>query len=160
MKPSLTSFLSNNGYASIPFKQNAAGLLIVNAMINEVMGLFILDTGAGTTVVDEREADYLRLSLDLDSISYSGGGAGGHSLAVIPCRGNKMQLGNYIAEDFTVAAMNLEHAKEALAQQGANETLHGIIGVDILKPAKAIIDYGTMTLHLAIEHLPSTRLIN
>ena len=36
----------------------------------------------------------------------------------------------------------------ALEQAGVNEELAGVLGVDILIPGKAIIDYGAMTLYL------------
>jgi hypothetical protein len=44
--------------------------------------------------------------------------------------------------------MSLEHVSQSLAQVGANEEILGVIGVDILKPAKAIIDYNNMILYL------------
>jgi len=44
--------------------------------------------------------------------------------------------------------MSLEHVNQALTQAGIQEAFIGVIGVDILKPGKAIIDYGNMKLYL------------
>ena len=144
----LNDFLISRGYLATPFTQNSAGLLLINVSVNDIPGLFILDTGAGSTVIDASQSDRLNLVLQTDSRSFDGGGAGGVGLEVIPSTGNTIQIGDHIFPDFTLAIMSLEHAREALAQIGAAEDFVGILGVDVLKPAKAIIDYNTMTLYL------------
>ena len=144
----MTAFLFQKGYDSIPIRQNAVGLLLITAKVNDVEGLFILDTGAGTSVIDTKQASHLLLNLQKDNASFSGAGAGGVGIEVIPSEGNKIEIGKHIVTDFTFAVMSLDHANQALTEAGAQEALLGIIGVDILKPGKAIIDYSTMTLYL------------
>ena len=144
----ITAFLSRKGYDSIPICQNAVGLLLITVKVNGIESLFILDTGAGNSVIDTKQASHLLLILQKDSASFTGAGAGGQGIEVIPSKGNKIEIGNHIVRDFTFSVMSLEHATQALTQAGAYEAFLGIIGVDILKPGKAIIDYGAMTLYL------------
>ena len=146
----IAGFLSQKGYDAIPIRQNTAGLLLVTVKVNGIEGLFILDTGAGVSVIDSRHASRLQLTLQKDSTSFTGAGAGGHGLEVIPSEGNKIEIGNHIVTDFTLSVMSFEHVSQALTEAGCEEFL-GAIGVDILKPGKAIIDYGTMTLYLSSE---------
>ena len=72
-------------------------------------------------------------------------------MKVVPSTGNKIEIGNYKVTDFTLATMSLAHANQAMAELGATEEILGIIGVDILKPARAIIDYSSMTLFLSTK---------
>ena len=150
MQPAITdiaTFLSQKGYHAIPFQQNPAGLLLITVSVNGVEGPFILDTGAGVSVVDIRHAERLHLTLQIDETSFTGAGAGGQGLEVIPSKGNTIQIGDHIVHDFTFGAMSFEHVNQAMSDAGCEEFL-GAIGVDVLKPGKAIIDYSTMTLYL------------
>jgi predicted aspartyl protease len=61
----IAEFLTSIGYVAIPLRQNVAGQLLIDAKINDVDGTYILDTGAGQTVVDAKHADSLRLKLTM-----------------------------------------------------------------------------------------------
>lgn len=141
-------FLVQKGYDAVPIRQNAAGLLLITAGVNGIPGLFILDTGAAVSVIDFIQVDALQLALQKDNTTYDGAGAGGQGLEVIPSNGNRLEIGNYCRTDFTLAVMSLEHA---LSQLCSDEVIFGIIGVDILKPARALIDYSNMMLYLLHE---------
>ncbi len=145
---SLSEFLTGKAYVAIPLKQNIAGLLLVDAAINGVKGTYILDTGAGQTVVDRNQIANLKLELKHDETAQTGGGVGASGIENIPSYNNNLEINTFKLEPFTVAVMSLETAWQSLANVGANEILYGIIGYDVLKPGKAIIDYGTMTLYL------------
>jgi hypothetical protein len=144
----LSQFLTSMGYIAIPFRQNAAGQLLVNARINDVDGVYILDTGAGKTVVDTRQQATLKLQLNHDEAALTGGGVGAHSLENIPSYNNRLEMEHFKIDGLAVAVMSLETAWESLARVGAHEELFGIIGVDILKTGHAILDFGAMTLYL------------
>ena len=149
-KNDISAFLSRRGYEAIPIRQNIAGLLLISVKVNGIEGLFILDTGAGVSVIDSSQVDSLQLTLQKDSASFSGAGAGGQGLEVIPSKGNTIEIGNHVVTDFTLSIMSFEHVSQTLAQAGC-EGFSGVIGVDILKPGKAIIDYGSMMLYLLPE---------
>jgi hypothetical protein len=42
---SVTQFLTSLGYIAIPFRHNVAGQLLIDAKINDVDGVYILDSG-------------------------------------------------------------------------------------------------------------------
>ena len=147
-KEKLTQFPGSSGYIAIPFHQNAAGQLLINARINNVEGIYILDTGAGKTVVDAAQIDHLKLKLNYDETAMTAGGVGAHSMENIPSYNNKLEIDNFKIDNLAVAVMSLATAWESLATAGAHDELFGIIGVDVLKIGDGIIDFGTMTLYL------------
>ena len=144
----IAQFLSSMGYIAIPFCQNVAGQLLINAKINDVDGVYILDSGAGRTVIDAKQLDTLKLKLNYDETALTGGGVGAHGIENIPSYNNRIEINNFIIDDLAVAVMSLDTAWESLALVGAHDELFGIIGVDILKTGNAIIDFSTMTLYL------------
>ncbi len=144
----LQSFLDRQGYVAIPITENISGHLLVEVQVNGTTGLFIVDTGAGGTVVDLSKAEELNLNHEKDDTTFTGAGAGGQGLEVCPSLGNTIEIGNYIRRDFTIALMSLLHVNESLAKLGAEEEVAGVIGADLLKPAQAIIDYHKMMLYL------------
>lgn len=144
----VTQFLTSMGYIAIPFRQNVAGQLLINAKINDVDGVYILDSGAGHTVVDAKQLDTLKLKLNYDETELTGGGVGAHSIENVPSYNNKIEINNFKIDNLVVAVMSLDTAWESLAQVGAHDELFGIIGVDILKTGNAIVDFSTMTLYL------------
>ena len=147
----LNSFLARRGYSAIPIIQNATGLLLITAVVNDISGSFILDTGAGVSVIESNHSERFKLNLQHDNTSFTGAGAGGQGLKVVPSMGNRIEIGDYRVTDFMFSTMSLEHVSQALAELGNSEEILGIIGVDILKPAKAVIDYSSMTLYLSLK---------
>ena len=150
-RKNISEFLTSLGYIAIPFRQNAAGLLLINAKINGVDGVYILDSGAGQTVVDTKHIDALKLKLNYDETAYTGGGVGAHGIENVPSYNNTLEIDNFKIDDMVVAVMSLVTAWESLAYVGAHDELFGIIGVDILKKGNGIIDFSTMTLYLKQE---------
>jgi hypothetical protein len=145
---SISQFLTSMGYIAIPVRQNVAGLLLINAKINDVDGVYILDSGAGKTVVDTKQLEALKLKLNYDESALTGGGVGAHGIENIPSYNNTIAIGDFILNDLAVAVMVLDTAWESLAQVGAHDDICGIIGVDILRMGNAIIDFSTMSLYL------------
>jgi hypothetical protein len=144
----IAQFLTSIGYIAITLRQNVAGQLLINAKINDVDGVYILDSGAGQTVVDAKQLDTLKLTLNYDETALTGGGVGAHSIENVPSYNNKIEINNFKIDNLVVAVMTLETAWDSLARVGAHDELFGIIGVDILKAGNAIIDFSTMTLYL------------
>lgn len=144
----ISQFLKSMGYIDIPFRQNIAGQLLINAKINGVDGVYILDSGAGQTVIDTKQIDFLKLQLNYEESALTGGGVGAHSIESIPSYNNRIEINEFQMDNLVVAVMSLETAWESLARVGAHDEIFGIIGVDILKSGNAIIDFGSMTLFL------------
>ena len=144
----ISSLLISMGYLVVPIAQNIAGQLIINVKINGVEGLYILDSEAGQTVVDTKQCENLKLKLNTDDATYSGGGLGVHSVETIPSYNNTIEINGFKIDTLPIAVMSLTSAWESLAVIGAQEDLYGIMGVDLLRAGEAILDFNTMTLYL------------
>ncbi len=136
------------GFKAVALRQNIAGQLLIDAKINDVAGTYILDTGAGTSVVDSKLSENLKLKLNIDEAELTGGGLGGHGIENVPSHNNVIEIGNIRIDSVSVAVMPLTSAWESLASIGANDELSGFIGIDVLKSGNGIIEISTMTLYL------------
>lgn len=144
----LGRFLSGQGYQPVELTRNKAGHLTITATVNNVEGLFILDTGAGCTIIDATSAGKLDLRLQTDEMKQKGAGAGGNKLQVTPSKGNSMVINDLVIKDHTLSVMNLEHVKAAYKELGIDDVFLGVIGADILDPHEAVIDYSRKKLWL------------
>lgn len=72
------------GFKTVALRQNIAGQLLIEAKIIDVEGPYILDTGAGTSVVDAKQSNNLKLTLNVDEEELSGDGIGGHGIEIFP----------------------------------------------------------------------------
>ena len=88
------------------------------------------------------------MTLNYEETALTGGGVGAHSLENVPSYNNKIEINEFKLDGQLIAVMSLETAWQSLAQVGAHDEIFGIIGVDILKAANAIIDFSTMTVYL------------
>jgi hypothetical protein len=94
---------------------------------------FILDTGAGTTVLSKHAAK--RLKLVTTPAKTMGLGAGGRvklESTVIDC----LRLGNFVYYDRKLLVIDKSMISKAIKRQ-----IFGIIGYDILSKHQTIIDY-------------------
>lgn len=145
-KSSLGSFLTKDGYTAIKLNKLIIGHLYLEGTVNGVKGKFILDSGAGATVVDETVKEKFKLNT-ANGADIPAAGAGGTGLSAKMAPGNKLQLGAYERDSFSIAVMNLDNVNGALKSVGI-APFDGVIGADILSSGKAVIDYGTLTLYL------------
>src|SRR6476469_603528 len=70
----LGQFLTQRGYKSVPLQKYASGHLSTEVVINGVTGRFILDTGAGGTVVEEKRQSKFKMSSAPTSEKATGAG--------------------------------------------------------------------------------------
>ena len=142
----LAEFLLGLQYLQVPLDKLATGHLVIDASINGIPGSFILDSGAGATVVDEKYIELFRLNVVVDDAK--GAGAGGTGLTVYSSSDNRLSINEFHIFPFKIAAMTFEHVNAGLQEVGVSETIHGVIGADLLEEAKAIIDYAGRHLYL------------
>lgn len=135
----LRTFLENNGFYRIPLKRLITGHYLFSGKINDVLGNFILDTGASTSCVGFSESEHFSL-ISEDSV-IKAAGAGAINMETMLSRNNKFQVKNWETKDMDFVIFDLSHVNEALIQAN-EEAIHGIIGGDFLKLHRAVIDYG------------------
>ncbi len=142
---SLLAFLRSQGYVEIPLKKTASGLIEVEAKVNGEDALFILDTGAGRTVLDTGSA--ARLHLELNQSESKAAGLGSASHPVQNSIVNELTIGSLHIASLKTVVMDLSHVNEARVQI-ESAACDGVIGADILGGRSAVIDYSSYKLYL------------
>jgi predicted aspartyl protease len=141
----LPEILKKENYKKIKFKVTKTQHLLLEASINGVKGNFILDTGASSSCVGFESVELFLLEAKKSKTMASGAGATG-MLTQISTK-NTFQLGRWKQTDFDLVIFDLSHVNEALIEH-KTKPVHGIIGADVLRKGKAIIDYYNNFLYL------------
>jgi Aspartyl protease len=141
----LRTFLENSGFYRIPLNKLATGHYKFNAKINEFTGSFILDTGASTSCIGMDKINQFSL-LNEDS-DIKAAGAGAVNMKTQLARNNRFSVEKLQLSLTDFVLFDLSHVNEALSQANENP-IDGIIGADILKKYRAVIDYGRNCFYL------------
>ena len=142
---SLKKFLEEKGYVKIPLTLTTTNHFELTAEVNEVTGRFILDTGASSTCIGFDFIEHFKLTSEFSEIKASGAGANNMETQI--AKKNRIAIRNWKKKKIAIILFNLNHVNEALTQHEALP-VHGIIGADILKKGKAVIDYDKKLLFL------------
>ena len=142
---SLKKFLKFKGYERIALTLTETNHFEITARINGISGRFILDTGASNTCVDMDKVEFFKMTSKTSDIKAAGAGA--TEMETLISNKNRIEIGNWSKKKQKVVVFDLVHVNQALT---AHNTLpvDGIIGADILKKGKAIIDYDKQCLYL------------
>ena len=143
----LKDFLEEQGYTRIKLKLLKTNHFEMKATINGVKGRFILDTGASNTLVSETSFEQFKLKVEDSDVKVTGAGASNMDSQV--SKKNSLAIGKWKAERAVIVLFNLTHVNKGLSSLDV-EPIDGIIGTDILKKAKAIIDYEKKYLYLKL----------
>ena len=142
----LKRFLKSKGYVSIPLTLTATNHFEVAAKINGISGRFILDTGASNTCIGVDKIDKFELSTKSTDIKAAGAGAS--EMDALISTNNAIIIGGWEKKRQRIVLIDLSHVNYALENHDASP-VDGIIGADILKKGKAIIDYNRKRLFLS-----------
>jgi len=142
---SLKKFLIHKGYKRIKLNRINTNHYEVNAKINGIEGNFILDTGASSSCVGFETAQKFKLIAEDSDIKAAGAGAINMNTQI--AKKNRIEIGKWSKNKVVLVLFSLEHVNAALAQHKANP-VNGIIGADILKKGKAVIDYDKNCVYL------------
>jgi len=144
MKP-LQEFLGKQGYLKIKLKLTKTNHFEVKTSINGIQGLFILDTGASSSCVGFEAIE--RFGLKVKDSEIKAAGAGATNMLTQISKKNRLKIGRWKNEKTALILFDLTHVNTALTNHNA-KPVDGIIGADILKKGKAIIDYEKKYLYL------------
>lgn len=142
---SLKKFLIKKKYVRIPLALTETNHLEIAAKINGVSGRFILDTGASNTCVGFDKIEFFKLTSEESEIKAAGAGA--TNMETLISAKNKIEIGGWKRKKLKIVLFDLGHVNEALTLHKALP-VDGIIGADVLKKAKAVIDYSKSCLYL------------
>ncbi|MEO8933357.1 MAG: retropepsin-like aspartic protease [Xanthomarina sp.] len=146
-EPNLKDFLVNKGYTTIKLKLTKTNHFEIKATINGVKGLFILDTGASSSCVGFDAVETFKLQAKDSDIKAAGAGA--IDMLTQISKKNKIKIGKWKKDKVALILFNLSHVNTALINHNA-QPVDGIIGADILKSGKAVIDYQKKYLYLKL----------
>ncbi|WP_335966287.1 retropepsin-like aspartic protease [Galbibacter sp. PAP.153] len=142
---SLKKFLSEKGYTKAPLTLTKTNHFEVVASINGVTGRFILDTGASNTCIGFDCIEHFNLETEDSEIKAAGAGA--TNMLTQVSKKNTIKIGSWSKKRVKIVLFDLTHVNSALTIHDALP-VHGIIGADVLKKAKAVIDYNKKNLFL------------
>jgi hypothetical protein len=141
----LQEFLLSQGYKKIKLRSTKTNHFEVKMTINGIKGRFILDTGASNSCIGFDSIDHFNLNVEESSIMAAGAGA--VDMKTQQSKNNKIIIGRWKKDKITLILFDLTHVNTALENHNS-EPVDGIIGADILKKGKAIIDYKSKYLFL------------
>ncbi|MFD1094330.1 aspartyl protease family protein [Salegentibacter chungangensis] len=142
---SLKKLLKEKGFKRIKLKTTKTNHLEVVAKINNIEGNFILDTGASSSCVGIDAIEHFKLMAEDSDVKAAGAGA--TNMITQVAQKNRIEIKGWKKKKVDLVVFDLRHVNEALVNHDADK-VHGIIGADILKKGKAIIDYKDNALYL------------
>ena len=146
----LQDFLLEKGYSKIKLKLTKTNHFEIRAYINGVKGRFILDTGASSSCVGFEAIE--RFNLKVKDSEIKAIGAGASDMLTKISKSNKLKIGKWKKRRVALILFNLSHVNDGLISHDA-EPVDGIIGADVLKKGKAIIDYQKKYLYLKMKEI-------
>lgn len=135
---SLKKTLKKKGYVRISLTLTQTNHFEVAASINGISGRFILDTGASNTCVGIDKVALFGLSTKESPIKAAGAGA--VDMETQLATKNTVQIASWTKKKVKLVVFDLQHVNEALTSHNALP-VDGIIGADLLRKGKAVIDY-------------------
>lgn len=144
----LQDFLLQRNYTKIKLHLTPTNHFEIKASINGIKGLFILDTGASSSCVGFEAIDRFKLKVKDSDIKATGAGA--TDMKTQLSKKNKLKIGKWKKEKAALILFNLSHVNTALTNHNS-KPVDGIIGADILKKARAVIDYDKKYLYLKLS---------
>ncbi|MEH6405978.1 MAG: retropepsin-like aspartic protease [Leeuwenhoekiella sp.] len=145
MTTSMRRFLTQKKYIRVPLTETGTGHLQFNAEINNIEGSFILDTGASSSCVGFEGVEKFKLFAKDSEVKAAGAGA--IDMLTQISQNNTLKIGDWKKKDIDIVLFDLSHVNTALENHNA-EPVNGIIGADILREGKAVIDYQYNCLYI------------
>jgi predicted aspartyl protease len=147
METSLQAYLLDKGYAKIKLHLTKTNHFEIKASINDQKGLFILDTGASSSCVGFEGISTFNLKVKNSKVLAAGAGA--TDMVTKISNKNKFKIGKWHHDKVAIVLFDMMHVNTALTNHNS-KPVDGIIGADILKKGKAVIDYEKKYLYLKL----------
>ena len=140
------SFLKSIGYISVKLKLLKTNHYLLKACINGVDGKFILDSGASNSCVCITKDYKFKLETKISKISASSATSEISETSI-----SKKNLVSISKHENTIdlVTFDMSHINETFNEKEI-ESVDGIIGADVLKKSKAILDYKSNKLYLKL----------
>ena len=139
--------LKNEGYSSVKLIFLETKHYLIEAKINGIKGRFILDTGASNSCICTSLEDKFKVISQKSKEKASS--ATSQMTHTKISKSNAIQIGKW-ENKIDLISFDMNHINSALSQKKV-PPIDGILGADVLKKSKAIIDYKSNKLYLKIK---------
>ena len=146
MSKTLNMLLKNEGYSSVKLIFLETKHYLIEAKINGIKGRFILDTGASNSCICTSLEDKFKV-ISQKSKEKASSATSQMTHTKISKR-NAIQIGKW-EDKINLITFDMSHINNALSEKKINP-IQGIIGADILKKSKTILDYKSNKLYLKL----------
>ena len=135
------------GFAAVPLRELATGHHLVDVTVNGKAATFILDTGANASVVDTAAAR--RVGLPEKGIPAGAFGLGG-GMKAQQVTLDRLEIGGVAIRRGRIMTSDLSQLVQVLGTVSRGE-IAGIIGQDVMKEHRAVIDVARPILYLVAD---------
>jgi hypothetical protein len=141
------SFLKSIGYICVKLKLLKTNHYLLKACINGVEGKFILDSGASSSCICLSLESKFKIDSNENKIKASSATSNMEDTRL--SKNNTIELGKWRSTN-NLVSIDMTHINRVLNEK-VTESVDGIIGADVLKKSKAVIDYESNKLHLKVK---------
>jgi len=144
-KKSFNKQISEGGFVKIKLHYIKSNHFKVIAKINNVKGWFIIDTGASNTFLEQNSIE--KFKLHNTNLNINAQGAGPTQIKAKMYKNCSVVIGDWMSKKHKIASIDLSPINNALCSAKLKK-IDGIIGSDILRKGRAIIDFDKNYLYL------------
>ena len=141
------SFLKSVGYISVKLKLLKTNHYLLKACINGVEGKFILDSGASSSCICLSLESKFKIDSKKNKIKASSATSNMEDTRL--SKNNTIEIRKW-RSTINLVSIDMTHINRVLSEK-ETESVDGIIGADVLKKSKAVIDYESNKLYLKIK---------
>jgi len=146
MPETLNKFLKNKGYCSVNLIFLKTKHYLIEAKINGIKGKFILDSGASNSCVCITKENKFKLDTKKSKIDASSATSEMSNTSI--SKKNLVSISKW-ENTIDLVTFNMSHINKTFNEKEI-ESVDGIIGADVLKKSKAILDYKSNKLYLKL----------
>ncbi|MDB3927360.1 retroviral-like aspartic protease family protein [Flavobacteriaceae bacterium] len=146
MSITLNKFLKSEGYNSVKLIFLKTKHYLIEAKVNSINGRFILDTGASNSCICTSLEDKFKVISEYSKEKASS--ANSEMTHTKISKRNIIQIGKWNC-NASLITFDMSHINNALSQKKI-DPIDGIIGADILKKSKSILDYKSNKLFMKL----------
>ena len=146
MSINLSNFLKGEGYSSVKLIFLKTKHYLIKAKVNGTKGRFILDTGSSNSCIcTSLENKFKVISKESEEKASS---ANSEMINTKISKNNTIQIGKWEGT-INLLTFDMNHINHVLDIK-KNDTVDGIIGADVFKKSKAILDYSSKKIYLKL----------
>jgi hypothetical protein len=146
MPETINKFLKNKGYCSVNLICLKTKHYLIEAKINGINGKFILDSGASNSCVCISKENKFKLETKKSKIDAS---SATNEISNTNISKKNSIVISKLKDLIDLVTFDMSHINDTFKEREI-ESVDGIIGADLLKKSKAILDYKSNKLYLKL----------